>query len=125
MSEEVRQLKSTISEEPLDLASGRYLNESAIRSHALKCSQTYRAGRFTRVGEGFMNEVKADVESWIRAQRLTHPTLHPALPTEENTFTTGALFDRMASIVNDVIARIIQNKVQRQPSCGKTLSRTR
>lgn len=110
--------------EPLDLASGRYLNESAIHQHALKCSATYRAGKFTRVGQDFMDEVKADVEAFIRELRNKYPTLHPALPLE-NTCITGALTDRVMGEINNVIGRIIQNKTQRQPSCGKTLSRTR
>ena len=120
--------------EPIDLASGRYLNESAIRSHALKCSQKYRAGRFTRVSEDFIDEVKADVEAFLRGLRLTHPTLHPPVSREgihmdsltlEYTFATGAFYDKLSPILNDAIARIVQNKVQRQPSCGKTLGRTR
>lgn len=109
---------------PVDLASCRYLNESAIRAHALKCSSAYRAGKFTRVGGDFIDEVKADVEAFLRALRITHPTLHPALPVE-NTLVTGALCDRMMPIINEAIGRIIQNKVQRQPTTGKTLGRTR
>lgn len=108
-----------------DLASGRYLNESAIHTHALKCSQTYRAGKFTRVGGDFIDEVKADVEALLRELRNKYPTLHPALPTEQSTFVTGALTDRVVSILNEAIGRLIQCKVQRQPTVGKTLSRTR
>lgn len=114
-----------MSDEILDLASGRYLNETAIREHALKCSATYRANRFTRVGEDFIDEVKADVEALIRDLRIKYPTLHPALPAENNTFTTQNLCDRIMPEINNAIARIIQNKTQRQPSCGKTLGRTR
>lgn len=110
--------------ETIDLASGRYLNESAIRSHALKCSAAYRAGKFTRVGGDFIDEVKADVEAFLRALRITHPTLHLPLPVD-NTLVTGNLCDRISPILNDAIGRIIQNKVQRQPTTGKTLSRTR
>lgn len=112
-------------DEPLDLASGRYLNESAIREHALKCSAAYRANRFTRVGEEFITEVKADVEALIRNLRSKYQTLHPALSVENTTFITGQLSDRVMGEMNSMIGRLIQSKVQAQPSCGKTLGRTR
>ena len=114
-----------MSDEILDLASGRYLNESAIRSHALKCSETYRANKFTRVGQDFLDEVSADVEALIREIRNKYQNqVHLVLPLE-NTCITGALSDRVMGEINNAIGRIIQNKVQRQPSCGKTLGRTR
>lgn len=110
----------------LDLISGRYLNESAIREHALECSKRFRAGKFTRVGEDFITEVKVDVESIIRDLRIKAPTLHPVPETLENmSFVTGALCDKLMPEMNNLIGRIIQNKVQRQPTVGKTLSRTR
>jgi hypothetical protein len=117
------------SEEVLDLSSGRYLNESAIHAHALQCSKSYRAGKFTRVGGDFVDEVKADVEALIREIRGKYKTLHPALSlsvaSSNSAFTTGALSDRVMAELNNAIGRLIQNKVQRQPSCGKTLGRTR
>lgn len=115
------------SDEPLDLASGRFVNESAIRDHALACSKQFRAGKFTRVGEDFINEVKADIEAAVRAVRnqcRTSP--HEPLALDENTcFVTGALSDRVMLEWNLMISRIIQQKVQRQPTVGVTLSRTR
>ncbi len=110
---------------PIDFATLRYLNESAIRSHALRCSARFKANRFTRVGEDFLDEVKADVEAVLRELRSKAPTqMFEPLATDE-LFVTGALQERAASVFNNLVARIIQNKVQRQPSCGKTLSRTR
>lgn len=119
--------KPVTSEEPLDLSSGRYLNETAIREHALRCSKNFRAGKFTRVGQDFLDEVKADVEAVIRGLRNQCPTrMHPPLKPDENTgCVTGLLCDRLMPEINDLVCRIIQNKVQRQPSVGKTLSRTR
>jgi len=103
----------------------RLLNESAIREHALRCSKELRAGRFTRVGEDFISEVKVDVEAIIRGLNEAAKTqLHDPLATELN-FTTGALLERAQPILNGLISRIIQNKVQRQPSVGVTLGRTR
>lgn len=111
--------------EILDLASGRYLNESAIREHALACSKACKCGKFTRVGADFVDEVKADVEALVRKLRNEHPTLvHPQLPCE-SVLLTGALSDKVMEVINEVTARIIQRKVERQPSCGVTLGRTR
>jgi len=112
-------------DETIDLASGRFLVESTIRTHALACSKAYRAGKFTRVGEEFLNEVKADVESLVRELRKKYPTLHPALELGENKVVTGALLAKVEVELNRTIGRLVQNKVQQQPSCGCTLSRTR
>jgi hypothetical protein len=114
-------------DEPLDLSSGRFLNEAAVRGHALRCSARFRNNRFTRVGQDFLDEVKADVEAVIRALRSQAQTkLFDPLEPDENTYcVTGALCDKVGIEMNRLICRIIQNKVQRQPSVGKTLSRTR
>jgi hypothetical protein len=109
----------------LDISSGRYLSERAVRNHALRCSAQFRAGKFTRVGQDFLDEVKGDVEAVLRELRNKVPSyMHDPLLRDE-TFITGLFDQRAASIFNDLIGRIIQNKVQRQPSCGMTLSRTR
>jgi len=113
--------------EPLDLSSGRFLNESAVRSHALRCSARFRNNKFTRVGQDFMDEVKADVEAIVRELRNKAKTqlFDPLEPDEKTYCVTGALCDKVGVEMNHLICRIIQNKVQRQPSVGKTLSRTR
>jgi len=111
--------------EPLDLSSGRYLNETAIRNHALRCSAQFRAGKFTRVGQDFIDEVKADAEAALRELRAKAATQLNEPLAHEDTFTTGLFELRASGILNDLIGRIVQNKVRRQPSCGKTLGRTR
>lgn len=113
--------------EPLDLSSGRFLNESALRAHALKCSEKFKGGRFTRVGQDFLDEVSADVEALIRSLRSQHqPRVFEALePETELSCVTGALSVKVMTELNRLICRMIQNKVERQPSCGKTLGRTR
>lgn len=110
-----------------DFSSTRYLNEKAIREHALRCSAKFRAGKFTRVGQDFIDEVKADLESLIRHLANTAPvTVNWPLPVEQNVvFATGALLEYLRPKLDEVVSRIIQNKVQAQPSCGCTLSRTR
>lgn len=113
-------------DETLDLASGRYLNETAVRNHALACSKAYRAGKFTRVGSEFMDEVKADVEAMVRELRGKYANqVHPVLDMGENQVVTGALLDKIGAELGKAIGRLIQNKVQRQPTCGVTLGRTR
>lgn len=98
-----------------------------MRAHALQCSEKFKGGRFTRVGQDFLDEVAADVEALVRGLRNQQPTqLFPALEPAENTScVTGALSAKVAVELNRLVCRMIQNKVQRQPSCGKTLGRTR
>lgn len=111
--------------EILDLASGRYLNESAIRQHALECSKACRAGKFTRVGQDFLDEISADVEALVRKLRNEHPTLTNPQLSCSFVFLTANLRDKLGAEMNSVIARLVQRKVERQPSCGCTLGRTR
>ncbi len=98
------------------------LNQSAIKKHALACSQANRAGRFTRVGQDFLNEVNSEVEALVRDLRNTRfpVQVNAPLATEEN-FVTGALLEKVKDALNQAISRIIQSKVQRQPTCGITL----
>ena len=102
----------------------RPLNESAIRAHALACSRDYRAGKFTRVGQDFMDEVHASVEALVRNIVNKDLTLHSVVP-RDGDFVTGELLEKVKHAMNDLIGRMIQNKVQRQPTVGVTLSRTR
>lgn len=106
------------------VAPERMLNESAIRQHALRCSKQYRAGKFTRVGEDFITEVQIDVEHLVRNIKNQNATLHPPLYPDVD-FTTGALMNKIEIQLNGLVARLIQSKVQKQPSCGCTLGRTR
>lgn len=107
----------------------REINESAIKDYALECSKRFRAGKFTRVGTDFMDEVKADVEAFVRSLRSKYVTpIHaPLYLTEDNCprFATGNLMEKLEKEVNETIARIVQSKVQVQPTRGVTLDRTR
>lgn len=108
----------------VDLASLRYLNESAIKVHALECSRVCRAGKFTRVGQPFVDEVIADVECVVREIKSGKATIHPPVAIESE-FVTGALLEKIRVVLNERIAKIIQNKIQAQPSLGCTAGRTR
>lgn len=109
----------------LDLASLRFLNKSAIKQHALNCAARLRP-KFTRVGQDFIDEVEADVESFIRGLRTDSMKDVAAAPCLEPTddFLTGALLEKLKPILNRQVARIIQGKVWRQTT-GITLGRTR
>jgi len=105
----------------------RLLNRSAVKDFALKCSKEKRAGKFTRVGEDFLTEVEVDAEIIVR-EVLTKWYLEPServLWEEPTIFVTGELMDCMKTALNEALTRMIQRKVQRQPSCGCTLGRTR
>lgn len=123
----IRQQPGAPTAETIDLSTGRFLNESAIRAHALRCSGAFKGGRFTRVGQDFLDEISADVEMLVRNVRNQHPTklFGPLEPDENTSCVTGALSAKVSVELNRLVCRLIQNKVQNQPSCGKTLGRTR
>lgn len=102
------------------------INISAVKKHALKCSVSKRAGKFTRVGQDFLDELAGEVEAIVRELHYTRFNIpqEEAVSSEEK-FVTGALADKLATALNRAIGRIIQQKVQRQPSVGQTLGRTR
>lgn len=102
------------------------INISAIKKHALACSKAHRNNRFTRVGQDFIGEVCIDVEGIIREFHYTRfpVQIHEALPPEEG-FVTGPLLEKVRAALNAAIARLVQNKVGKQPSVGTTLGRTR
>lgn len=101
------------------------LNQSAIRKHALVCSKQLRGGRFTRVGQDFIDELEADLETLIRELGNKYPVpVHAEIGTEE-CFVPGPTLDRIGELLNRAVARLIQNKICKQPSVGVTAGRTR
>lgn len=100
------------------------LNISALKKHALACSVARKNGRFTRVGQDFIDEVEADVEAIVR-KALIIGYLTESSVKAEDAFVTGALADRLKGVLNTVVAQVIEHKVARQPSVGVTLGRTR
>lgn len=101
----------------------RYLNESAIKEHALKCSQKLRAGLFHRVGQDFIEAVQADTERLIKDIISKYqPPIHDVVLSEpDQRFVTGAFVRKAEEILNAAVPRIIQSRVQHHPSMGKTL----
>lgn len=109
------------------ITNARRVNRAAVRAYALRCSENLRAGKFTRVGEDFFEEIEADVERILREVRIKFPTMHPAvtLGEEPANIVTGEFMQVMRFEIDDAVRRLIQNKVQRQPSVGCTLGATR
>lgn len=103
----------------------RLLNQSAIKEHALKCSKTLRAGYFNRVGSDFIEAVQSDAENLIKEICAKYqPGVHEVVPSEPGAqFVTGAFIAKAKDILNAAVPRIIQARVQRHPSVGKTLKR--
>lgn len=104
------------------VASMRYLNITAIKQHALKCSQELRAGKFDRVSQSFIDDVQAEAERLIREVNAKfQPPVHAVVDCGEAKFVTGAYVQRAQDILDAAVARIVQARVQRHPSVGKTL----
>lgn len=105
------------------LATQRYLNQSALKQHALRCSAELRAGKFERVGQSFLDEVQAEVECLVRhidnkSREGHHNNL---LDDAACGFVTGELQAKLRTVLDNAVARIIQRKVESHPSVGKTL----
>lgn len=98
----------------------RIINASAVKEHALFCSQTIRGGKFSRVSESFINEITLEVESLIRSIETRYPSkTHEDLHGEG--FTTGQLWDKLQPVLDRAIARLIQRRIEQHPSVGSTL----
>jgi hypothetical protein len=100
----------------------RLLNQSAVKQHALRCSKQLRAGAFERVSQEFLDDIQSCADNMIREINAKfQPPIHAVVGTEEAKFVTGELMDKAQRIFNDAVGRLIQAKVQRHPSIGKTL----
>jgi len=103
------------------------MNKAAVKEHALRCSETCKGGRFTRVGSDFFAELEADFEAIIRkldCQCVVNWPIQVELPEGKQLLD---LSDRtkLHDVFTRLLTRLIQAKVERQPSCGCTLGRTK
>jgi len=94
------------------------LKIASTKRHALLCSEKLRAGKFTRVGEDFLQQIEAALESTARV--LGHAVTGEVLPTDEK-FLTPEGERYVLDNVNTWIGKAIQKRVQAHPSLGKTL----
>lgn len=98
----------------------RILNASAVKEHALFCSQHIRSGKFTRVSESFLNEIQLEVEALVRSFEAKYPSkTHEDLHGEG--FATGQLWYKLQPVLDRAIARLIQRRIEQHPSVGSTL----
>jgi hypothetical protein len=121
------QMPSDFMSDQQEIASDRpALNVAGIKEHALRCSESFRAGKFKRVGQDFIDEVFVDFDCLLReirnkaANNMVHPALEPNV-----CIVKGPFMDKIALELDRAICRMIQSKVQRQPTVGCTLGRTR
>lgn len=120
----------TTMNEVTEVSNQRYLNVSAIKQHALKASDKIRGGKFERVGSEFITEVQIDVENLVRSIQIKYPSkVHADLVfaqvEDKPRFVTGELLEKIQTVLDDAIARLIQRKVESHPGVGKTLQNTR
>lgn len=104
--------------------SERIVNRTAVHEHALRCSKAIRAGKFTRVGEAFLDEVDAEVERMVREIRNKYPVDELVPDPSTSPYVTGLLMEKLRDEFNAAVARIVQRKVRAHPSCGCTLQNT-
>lgn len=100
------------------------INWSASKDYALKCSKERRAGKFERAGDSFRVELEAEVESIIR--HVSHfpgcfEEREAVQPADDREFITGEALERIRKHLNERVRSLIQAKVQRHPTIGKTL----
>lgn len=101
----------------------RILNRTAIREHALLCSQKIKGGKFTRVSEGFLDDVEAALEGVARSvdrQFENVRDLHPDIPLQ-GSIVTGDFLRELRDRFDRAVARLIQRRVESAPTVGKTL----
>lgn len=100
----------------------RILNHSAVKEHSLACSKAIRGGKFSRVSESFITEIRLEVEAIVRGIELKYPAkTHSNVPHPNMRFGTGELTEKLLPILNSAIARLIQRRIEQHPSVGSTL----
>lgn len=97
------------------------INRSAVKSYALKVSKDLKCGKFTRVGECFLDQIEAEVEAAIRSLTPATSSWEPPKPEDDRTFVTGAAIDKLMEKLHQKTKAIIAGKVMRHPSIGCTL----
>ena len=106
------------------------LVQSRVHDLALKCSKRNRAGLFTRVSQPFIDDVEADLDNIIRRiysviSEPLHPQVQPDAPEAEAgenvRLVSSEAVEKLRLAAEVAVRRLVQNRVQRTPSCGKTL----
>lgn len=94
------------------------ITRSAVRAYALRVSKERRAGKFKRVGEGFLDAVEADLDAAIRqiVGNVPDGFIEPG-----RSIITGNVSARAKEKLNRLAHIIIYRKVFRHPTIGITL----
>lgn len=108
----------------MDILTDRMMNVKSVKAFALECSEKTRAGKFTRVGQEFLDEVETGLEVLVRTINGLQPVETTVEAPEDMTFVSGQFMKKMQVAVNAAVARMIQTKVRRHPTVGKTLVNT-
>ena len=96
-------------------------NRAALRRHALKVSDTTRHGKFTRVGEAYLDDREADTENFLRQMRAINPnSVFEPVDIGSEKFLTGEGERDLIEAFNTWIGRNIQRAVDKT-RVGKTL----
>jgi hypothetical protein len=102
------------------------MNNAAVKEYALECSKVCKGGRFTRMGEDFMAELAGDFEYIIRSIGSKTPVAWPSeVPLDGRHLLDLTDREKLYDVFTRLLARMIQRTVERQPSCGQTLGRTK
>lgn len=98
------------------------INRSAVKAYALKVSKERKGGKFTRVGEDFLDAVEAQVESVIRGLTTFQGAESDVIfPDDDREFITGAALEKFRERLNERTRTIVSGLVRRHPSIGCTL----
>lgn len=101
----------------------RYLNKSAVKAHAMRCSTELRAGKFERVGEEFFDGIQAQLEGLVHnINGKFVSSHHKDLPVDGLVpYVSGQFIEKVREALDNAVARAIQRAVESHPSVGKTL----
>jgi hypothetical protein len=98
------------------------INRNAVKAYALECSTAMRAGKFTRVSEGFLSDIEMEVESAIRGINQTAPIDRQPRPLDDIEFVhPAAVMEAVVRAINNRVKIVIARKVHRLPSVGVTI----
>lgn len=109
--------------EQTEVINQRYLNRSAVKAHALKCSVELRAGKFERVSDDFFVGIQAQLEGLVHTINGKFVSSHHKdLPVDGLVpYVSGEFMKRVRDALDRAVARAIQRAVESHPSVGKTL----
>lgn len=101
------------------------MNNVAVKDYALKCSAEIKHGKFTRVGSDFLAEIQVEFEAIIRGIGGKITLNFPEVTRDERPLLDLSDRTKLYDVFTRLLTRLIQQRVEGQPSCGQTLGRTK